>query len=500
MSSSRVLRNVSSNYLTYALNLAIAFVLTPILFHRLGKNDFAIFVLVQALYAILGSLDFGLIVALIRFVSDARERRETEAIQQTVSTVFFCLGALGVLLSVLMAVAGHVTTSLFGLPSADAAMAGKALGIASLGLGFELAGVVLASYLQANHEFHLQNATEVAVRVLRAAAMAFLAIYGYGLLAILAVLPISAALRLVGNLGMARCSAYPFAPNLRAVRMSGLERLGRFGLLSFLDVNVYHAFLQADVLLAARFLALPQLALIGAVRPFTGVLPQVSRQALTVAYPMVVAVEAREQREARGRFLVVGTRNWMLLSFTFAVSLWVWAAPLLELWLGADLRDGAILLRVLLLVGLAASFSYIPGTLLYGMDRVGYCATIALVSTALGVAAGAWAGVRFGTVGLAAGLLAAQVLCTTSLYVGAFHWGTIPVVKLLKGVVRPCLPALALALAVSLAMSMVLPHSWSGLMASAVLASGVSAAVFVLLLKSPERGWRATIEALVLEE
>jgi len=38
------------------------------------------------------------------------------------------------------------------------------------------------------------------------------------------------------------------------------------------------------------------------------------------------------------------------------------------------------------------------------------------------------------------------------------------------------------------------------LIASAVLASGVSGAVFVLLLKSPERGWRATIEALVLEE
>src|SRR5574341_384858 len=340
MSSSRVLRNVSSNYLADALNLAILFLLTPVLLHGLGARDFAILVLAQAVHVILASLDLGLIVALIRFVSDARERQEPAAIQETASTVFFCLGALGAVLTFVILAAGHLTASLFHLPAADAGLAAKAIGIASLGIAFELAGTVVASYLQANHEFHLQNASETVVKVLRAAAMAILVFRGYGLMAILAVLPIASVLRLVGNLGMARLSAHPFIPGLGAVRMASLRRLGRFGLLSFFDVNVYHAFLQADVLLAARVLALPQLALIGAVRSFPAVFPQVSGQAMMVAYPMVVAVEAREQQEARGRFLVASTRNWMLVSFIFAIALWVWAAPLLELWLGAEMRDG----------------------------------------------------------------------------------------------------------------------------------------------------------------
>ena len=181
----------------------------------------------QAVYTILASLDLGLLVGLIRFVSDARERQETDAIQQTASTAFFCLGAMGLVISALIFTGGRMVSSLFDLPVEASSLAAKALGIASLGLGLELASFVLASYLQANHEFHLPNATETVVRLLRAAAMAVLVLRGYGLMAIVAVFPLSAAIRLLGNLAMSRLSRYPFFPSLRAVRLPSLRGLDR---------------------------------------------------------------------------------------------------------------------------------------------------------------------------------------------------------------------------------------------------------------------------------
>jgi O-antigen/teichoic acid export membrane protein len=499
MSTSRTLRNVSSNYLTYTLNIAIVFFLTPVLLRGLGKEDFALFVVVQSLYALLGWLDLGLLVGLIRFVTAARERGEDAAIQGTVSTAFYGLGALGLLVSGLLWVCAGPLARMFDLPADASSLTAQALRIGSVGLALDLGSFVLTSYLQAHHEFHLPNITETAVRLLRAGAMALLVWQGYGLVAIAAVFPLAAAARLAGNLVMSRLSSHPFLPRLGEIRFRLLRGLGRFSLLTFLDDNVNLAFLQADVLLGARVLALPQLALVGAVRPLSGLLPQISRQALTVALPMVVAAEVREQHEARDRFLTITTRNWLLVSGVIAAGVWIWARPLLGLWLGAEMSAAAEVLRILLLAALAASFVYIPSTLLYGMGRVGYCAIVTLSTTALGVGLAAWGGSRFGPVGLAWGLVAAQTLTVLLLYGGAHYWSGIRSATVFRRAVLPTAPAIAAAIAISWLMFRTVPHTWAGMAVAGILAAAAAFGLFLAQMKRRERSWRATVRSLIME-
>jgi O-antigen/teichoic acid export membrane protein len=499
MSTSRLVRNVAANYLAYALNVAIVLVLTPILLHGLGKAEFALFVLVQALYALLGWLDLGLLVGLIRFVTAARERGDDVAVREVVSTAFYGLAGLGALASALLWLLAGPVARLYDLPEGTSRLAADALRYGSIGLALDLAAFVLTSYLQAQHEFHLPNITEMVARLLRAGLIVLLIWQGYGLLAIVAVFPLVAATRLLGNLVMCRLSRHPFFPSLGQVRFASLRGLRRFSILTFLDDNVNLAFLQADVLLGARVLALPQLALIGAVRPLPGMLPQVSRQALTVAFPMIVAAEARQQHEARGRFLTIATRNWLLLSALFCVPLLLWATPLLALWLGPEFTGAAGLLRVLLLAALAASFVYIPSTLLYGIGRVGYCTIVTLSTTTLGVLLGILGGWRFGPTGLAWALVAAQVATVTLLYLGAARYVATRPGKLLAAVLIPTLPAILLAAGISWLGVHFLPHSWLTMLGTGLLTALAAGGFFVFRLKTPQRGWRATVRGLIME-
>ena len=74
-----LLLNVLTNYVAKIATLATGFVMTPFMLHRLGADQFGLWVLVASVVAYGGLLDFGLSSAVVKYVARYRADRTYSA-------------------------------------------------------------------------------------------------------------------------------------------------------------------------------------------------------------------------------------------------------------------------------------------------------------------------------------------------------------------------------------------------------------------------------------
>src|SRR5437868_4802322 len=105
---SRILVNVSSNWAGFIANGVLAFVITPLLVHGLGAIGYGIWSLIGQVTGYMGLLDFGIQIAISRYIAHHHALGEKKEISQVVSSTiaFFAvptaiISAVGLALAIL---------------------------------------------------------------------------------------------------------------------------------------------------------------------------------------------------------------------------------------------------------------------------------------------------------------------------------------------------------------------------------------------------------------
>lgn len=91
------------SYVVFALNLAISFVLTPLMLSYLGRSLYGVWVIVSSFIAYIQVFDFGMNVAVAKYTAEYRATNQNEKLSRLISSVFVILlgfGCLAVLISV----------------------------------------------------------------------------------------------------------------------------------------------------------------------------------------------------------------------------------------------------------------------------------------------------------------------------------------------------------------------------------------------------------------
>jgi O-antigen/teichoic acid export membrane protein len=496
----KLLRNLASNYVRYVALVGSSFILTPLLLHHLGARGYAIYAFVFVFILVLETCDAGIGIAVVRFVADAQARGEQRAVEEIVSTAFYSVGALGFLFTVLILLLADGIASFFFLPG-DVPLVAACLRVGALAIACQMSASVLYSYLVGNQQFPIGNAVEVIAQLARLSMQVWLITLGAGLVPIVAALSGTMALRFAAMLLATKWSMPSLVPLSRDFRWFRLRSLARFSSLVFAESNLRQIFQQADMFIAARFVSLPQVALLGVVRRLPALIAQISGQASAVAYPLVASAEAQNRPDVRGRFMVIATRNWLFFALISSAFLFVWGGVLLELWVGREMLGGAPVLRILLIFCVASSLLEIPLTLLYGMGRIRECLAMTSGIVLVGITAGIWGVIHSGLIGLAWGIGAAQLLGTFFVFAYAFRLTKVHGGRILRSTILPLLPAAAFLSAWLAYSHRTIEHSWLGLVVTCVLGSAGAFVIYVLSLQ-PVRagGWNMAVRAILLEE
>ncbi|OFV99707.1 MAG: hypothetical protein A3F68_02250 [Acidobacteria bacterium RIFCSPLOWO2_12_FULL_54_10] len=97
MQSLYLIRNALSNTARVLVTGVLGFAMTPIVYHRLGNENYAIFIFALSVVAIAETFEAGLSSALVRYVSKLAAQGQKESLHRLASTVYFVLAGLGVL-------------------------------------------------------------------------------------------------------------------------------------------------------------------------------------------------------------------------------------------------------------------------------------------------------------------------------------------------------------------------------------------------------------------
>jgi O-antigen/teichoic acid export membrane protein len=494
--STRIVRNTLSNSVGRVVTMATSFVMTPFILHSVGEAAFGTWVLANVLVSYGALLDLGMGSAIVKHVADARAREDIDDAHTLLATATRAYAGLAVVAVTAGLVLSTVGSRLIGVGTG--ASTGRAvLVLVSVTFAINLAATPVTATLRGLQRYDVTNALTVVSALTTAALTVVVLRSGGGLVGMVAVtVPVALVSQAVAVVVLRRVDR-TFAVRWSPTSRSAARKLTRFGLT--LTVS------QVAVLLQKRTseIVIGALVSVSAVAPYAlarrlSDLPHmISDQFIKVLLPVASELHATGSPEAMRRLYLASTRVTLALMFPLGLCTAFLSADLLELWVGAQYRDQAVLVVILVIASVAFTSQWPAGSVFQGMGRFGPFAVASLLSGVANVALSLLLVRPFGLVGVAVGTLVPTVL-EAFFFAGPYSMRKlgIPGTALLRQVLAPTvLPALPCAAVLVAALGLGGEPSWVGLVVTGALATGVYLGGYLL---APAAGQeRAVVTAIM---
>jgi O-antigen/teichoic acid export membrane protein len=487
--------NTVMSGLATAGGAVVGFLLTPFLIGHLGEHVYGLYTLAASVAAWSAVVGTPLGTYASRYATEHFERGEVESLNRTMATSFTLSLAAAAIVGLVVLLCAANARAWFGLPAGLEPAARTAIVIVGLAAAATIFIRVWEATVFVSRRFYLRSAAELIARIVGA-----LCVVGWFLwvgtslgvwLALIAGLPLVASAAVV----------VPLARRGLPVRLTGLaldraELRRAVPFVGFIASTVVGILLfdNTDALVISK---LPELGVshlaaydIGA-RWLTLVRRTLEAFGLALA-PALVAMVARNDRDALAREVPARIRHILLLAMIPVVGLACVATPLVTHWVGESFVSRSV---PVMWVTLASALVWTPGLyvmrLMIATSRL-WPATLGLVVAGLINLLASIAFVRvggMGLVGVAAGTLVATVLWSAFMIGQAANACGIPIGRCLsEALLRPLLTLPMLVLGGRAIVAAWVPRSLGeslGLLAA--LGSILAAVVLVVGLTGEER-------------
>lgn len=400
----RVLLAAAASWAGKIAVLAVGFLLTPFVLHRLGDREYGLYMLVSAVIGQGALLDFGVGPAVIKYVAEHRAQGNNDRLSGLIATavsIYCCLGLIALLLTAVLA---PLFPHLFVVPATEHRTAIIITLLMGIRLAISIPCATSTAVLWGLHRYALVNAMNVASALASAFVTVVILSLGGDLIAMVAA---SIPVTLVTQAITIWC-VHRVAPELRfawrGVRRDLVKTVLSFSAGMFgMDV-AYNLQTKSDEILIGAFLPVNFVTPYAIARKLGGVPQLIGEQALAGFLPLTSELHAKGDSDKLRLVFLTGTRITLAICVPLGGVLIALAQPLLSLWVGAEYARHAPIMMLLVLAGVA-EISHWPGqTILQGLARhhglaIAYvCAAIAKLALAvLLVRAVGLTGVAFAT-------------------------------------------------------------------------------------------------------
>ena len=446
----RVVRNTAFTAGGRGINIALAVLLTPFLLHRLGPEQYGVWVLATTLTLTAGYLslaDLGLRQAAVRQVADARSRGDRRAVAETVATTTWFYLGLGLVLALVLALAARPLAELFGVTADLQDAAALAFLLVGVQIAVDLPAAGATALIEGVQRHGVFRAVDVVARLAWGAGTVLVVAAGHGIVAIAAVSLGVAVVRAVAAFWIAERleSGRLFRPS--AVRRSRLRVVLGDGkkmfALRILDV----AYSQMDRLVIGIALGTAAVAFYDVAFKIHVTAAAVLGVVPSAVMPAAAYLAAAGDRERLRELFLRGTRYAVALGVPLSVAAILYARPLLSTWVGAEYESLTGATRLFLVYPAIAVTVVVGQAMLTGLSRMREMLRLQVGALAVNLAVSVLLVSRVGIIGVIWGTLAGAAVLwgpMTALFlrefgVGALEWA--------RRVLLPVVPAVAVQLA-----------------------------------------------------
>ncbi|MCC7416175.1 MAG: polysaccharide biosynthesis protein [Acidobacteria bacterium] len=161
-----MLRNVGSNWVLLAVNVATTYVLTPFIIRTLGNDGYGTWTLIASICGYIGLFALGVPVACVRYLAQHLAKGDLGKVNATIGScagLYLGVGAIAVLAGASVMPLLHT----FAIPEGLEAQASLSFGLMTIYVSAGFIGLLPEGIMLAHHDFVVRNAVRISVLLLR---------------------------------------------------------------------------------------------------------------------------------------------------------------------------------------------------------------------------------------------------------------------------------------------------------------------------------------------
>lgn len=407
----RIPKNVVYNFAGYAINIIIAFFIAPVVVHRLGETAYGVWGLIGQVIGYSFLLDFGIRIAVTRFVGHHLALREPRRINMVLTTGLVFTAASATLALGGGAVIAYFLPRLFVLPPSLVREARIAVLLTSVAFATSFPGSLFSGAVAALSRYDLLNIRNVLPNALRAALLWFFLGRGYGLVAVAAISAGSFVLSYLMDLFFASRHLPDFEIGWRFFDRATLGTLLTFSFYAFVLTISWRVLFMTDNIVVAFVLGPAAVTFYSVGMNLADLLRSSLGNISQLFAPLASQMNALRDKDSLRRMLFRGSRICLLYALAGVGALVVVGPSFLGFWMGREFisRSGPVVV-VLALEVVFFAISSAHGQVLYGMNRHNVNAWLSLGQAAANFSLSAILIRGMGAVGVAWGTLIPAVL------------------------------------------------------------------------------------------
>jgi O-antigen/teichoic acid export membrane protein len=406
----RLIINIASSYFRFLASIVVVVMLTPYILEQIGIDRFGLWSLCLASAGVLALLDMGLSTATVKYVAERTGNGDHRARNEALSSLMVVYSALGIICATTVFLVAEQVVSLLDLADQDASDYVFAMQIIGLCLAFALPLTLFKTMLVGAGRFDMVNVAEIIGVVLNAVLIILMLELGldiYGLAIAYASILVAVPLMLAPI-------AFRILPELTIkpalLRWERLRELLPMAFYFLLANIAMLLILRSDVLIIKSFLPLTAVAAFAIAARIGEYAYLLNKQFSNAIMPLISQSNGSGDRHTVRASLVDATRILAGIA-TMLIGLGIFhAETLVVIWVGEDLLDAALPLRIILLAVLFSTLHMNASNVLGMSGGHRGVAGIMLASAAVHVLLSLMLIPEFGIIGAALAMLISAVL------------------------------------------------------------------------------------------
>jgi O-antigen/teichoic acid export membrane protein/glycosyltransferase involved in cell wall biosynthesis len=379
LSRHRLLTNVAANWLGFAVQLVVAFFMSPILVHGLGTSRYGIWSLVESVLAYLMLFDLGVAAAVVRYVARFEATQDHDSLNRVFSTSLgIFAGAGAVAMGVALGLA-FWCSSLVRIPAEFVEEARWMLVLLGFNLAIGLPLNVFPCLLDGLGRFPAKTAIRTTLLLLRSILFLIVLALKGGLV------PLAWAItgcNILEHVALA-VTAWWYMPDLRfslsLIDKATFRTIRSYSVQALLVMVAGRVSFQTDAIVIGAFLAPDYITYFAVAGRLVEYAKNSLRVATTVLTPAVSAMEAQGKNESIRSVLINSTRYVLWIILPIQAGLHLLGKPFLTLWMGSNYVDWSFPTLAILALPLSLYISQsVSGRILYGLGQLRWFTIVVL--------------------------------------------------------------------------------------------------------------------------
>lgn len=372
-------RNLVSGWFLFAIEVGIAFVLTPFIIKQLGLSGYGIWSLMAGVIGYMGLIDIGIRGSVGRYINHYMALKDDAAVSEVVGTANVVLTALGgVILLVSFVVAANFSLIFPKTPPELTDDIMFCLPLMAVGLWMSFVSSILGNLLAAREATYLTNNYNVVLLVLRAGATVAVLTAGYGMRGLMVVTVTLGLVGMVLLLWTVRRIFTTAMPRLVGFSIERLKEMWRYGVASFVSRTASTLANDSAPLIGMWLLGPEAVAIYSVAMTLTQYTRRLIDQANSAIFPSVMKAGAiKDLPGLRALYTRFMDMSFAIGSLIF-IGMIVFAKDFLGLWVGASYEAGGVVAGILAFGYLMQSVASTAPLTLAAMDRIGTTVKIGL--------------------------------------------------------------------------------------------------------------------------